>query len=85
MLLGIFIGLVIAFFIWVFGGAVAEASKSIMWRGTRYKLIGGILNRYCPHDLGLHQQVNGIEMRGCIHCGCAFVKWSDTIKVDYGR
>lgn len=78
IVIGFFIGLVVV----NLAIAFIDATKMILWQGERYKLIGGYPNR-CPHQLSLHQMINGIEMRGCIHCNNAYIKFSDTLKVGY--
>lgn len=83
--LGMFIGLVLAFFIWVFGSGAAEAAKMALHQGERYKLVAGNPAAPCRHRLTLKQVINGYELRGCAWCDNVYIKFSDFLKVQYDR
>ena len=84
MWLGILIGLLIAIIIATLASGAREASRLMLYEGSRYKLVAGARHvAACRHDLGQGHKLNGMTFRECRWCDAVFVDVNDLLRVQY--
>lgn len=70
-MLGFIIGIIIASLFWLFVLGGMQSRYIHIYHGKPYMHVAG--KRYCPHQLAIHHQVNGFDVRGCALCDGVFV------------